>query len=378
MALYALGDLHISSTIWDLQKSITGDSAFMLEEIKALLSGDDDLVLVGDIWDSSEPGPVLLRLFREWAEEVTAAGNRLWALQGNHDKRLVSWPDALTSCVTPIGNGEEVMIAGNRCRGFDYAPRDVIAKRMAWLGTQVLPEILFVHQAAKQYLEIGQWNLDLEWIPAGIPVVVMADIHEPWETQIRQGQWAGYTGAGHTRSITEARHPKSVLWIPADRPLERIPIRSRAIKAFKLEAATLESTRKDVRAWVQGTMAADDRKTAPVDVLGPVVYLTYTSDVPSAPDLILEAVADLGVQVHIVGRPVVLHAAGTTRADLATAVQGIPGIPDLLDKSGLAKTPETRGIVLELIRPGKASEIRCRLDIIRAQFFKDYDARVTA
>ena len=381
--LYALGDLHISDTIWERQRSVTGDSAFMLSEIKSLLSGDDDLVLVGDVFDETEPGSTLGRMFREWAEAVAAAGNRIWVLQGNHDKQILAWPVALTSCLTYIGDGQEVIIAGKRCRALDYAPRDTIAKKLAWLGTQPLPEILFLHQAVKQYLDIeGCWNCDLDWVPAGIPLIVMGDIHEPWGHMIRPGQYACYTGAGHTRSITEAKHPKSVLQISTDEgeyDLVRFPIRSRVIKEASCCAATLESLREGVRGWVRGLLAQDRPEQASVSLwaplaeLPPVLHLTYSDDCPSAPELIREAIADLGVPLFILGHPVVTRATGTTRVDLATAVQGIPTIPALLEKSGLAKTPEVAGAVIELIRPGKAAEIRGRLDLIRAQFFKDYD-----
>jgi len=384
MTLYALGDLHISATIWDLFRAISGDSAFMLSELKGLLSGDDDLVLCGDVFDSSEPGPTLTRMFREWAEDVTAAGNRLWAIQGNHDKRIVSWTDAVTSCVTYVGNGAPFSIAGIRCAALDYAPRDTIARKLAELGTRKeLPEILFLHQAVRQYLDIdGTWNCDLEWVPAGIPLVVLGDIHEPWGAPVRSSQdvgfqYACYTGAGHTRSITEAKHGKSVLRINSTsgtpRDITRVPIRSRAIAAASLTAATLEKTREGVRGWVKHLASGNAQETAPASLLTPVIHLTYTDDVPSAPELLREAVADLGIEVIIMPYPVVVRTTGTSRVDLAAAVAGIPGIPALLEKSGLAKSQQVASVVLDLIRPGKPAEIRGRLDVVRAQFFADYD-----
>lgn len=380
MTLYALGDLHISATIWDRFRGVTGDSAFMLSEIKGLLSGDDDLVLCGDVFDSSEPGPQLLQLFREWAEDVTAAGNRLWAFQGNHDKRILSWPGALTSCVIHIGHGDPVTIAGTRCVALDYAPRDIIARKLAELGTsKELPEILFLHQAVRQYLDIdGTWNCDLEWVPAGIPLVVLGDIHEPWGCTVRPGQYAAYTGAGHTRSITEAKHQKSVLRVTQSTgvpsfDLERVPIRSRAIKAASLTAATLEKTREEVRGWVRSLASGNEQEMAPASLLAPALHLTYTDDVPSAPELIQEAIADLGIEVVVMPHPVVVRTTGVTRVDLAAAVAGIPTIPALLQKSGLAKSEQVASVVLDLIRPGKPAEIRGRLDVVRAQFFADYD-----
>lgn len=377
--LYALGDLHISHLIWEQNRSVTGDSAFLLSELKSLLAGDDDLVLVGDIFDATEPGPVLGRMFREWAEDVTAAGNRLWVIQGNHDKRAVPWPLALTSCVTYFGDGVPVTIAGHRIRGLDYAPRDILARKLAELGTQELPEILFLHQSTRQYLDLGDWNCDLEWVPAGIPLVVLGDIHEPWGTAVRPGQYACYTGAGMVRNISEARHLKSVLQIrdaaKGSPGLNRVPIRSRAIRAASLTAATLEKTREEVRGWVKDLASGIRPETAPVGILPPVLHLTYTDDVPSAPDLIKEAVADLGVQLHLLTHPVVVRAVGATRVDLAVAVQGIPTIPALLDQSGLAKKPQVSDLVLDLIRPGKSSEIRDRVALQRGEFFKAYDAK---
>jgi hypothetical protein len=379
--LYAIGDLHISNSIWERLKGAHGDSAFMLAEIKGLLTGDDDLVLVGDIFDASEPGPTLGRMFREWAEDVSAAGNRIWVLQGNHDKRVVPWPLALSSCVTYIGDGTPVTIAGVPVRALDYQPRDLLARKLAEMGTEPLPEILFLHQSAKQYLDVGDWNLDLEWVPEGIPLVVMGDIHEPWGCPVRPGQYACYTGAGHTRSITEARHGKSVLGITSDgheHDIQRFPIRSRAIRAASLVAATLERTREEVRAWVRELMAGNGLETAPVGMLPPILHLTYTDDVPSAPDLIQEAITDLGTKMFILAHPVSTRTQNVLRMDPAAAAQGIPTIPALLDASGLAKRPEVRDLTLDLIRPGKASEIRDRIALRRGEFFKAYDAKAPA
>ena len=60
-----------------------------------------------------------------------------------------------------------------------------------------------------------------------------------------------YTGASHTRSITEAKHEKSLLVYKADGGVERLEFGSRPIRAFGMDDATKDTTVTEIREWLK-------------------------------------------------------------------------------------------------------------------------------
>ena len=345
------GDIHLSHTIWELYRQITGDSRVALNQIAEAVTsrGIKHLVIAGDLFNSTDPHPALVERFREFAETLSTAGTDLWFIQGNHDRRVVPWARAVSGHTKWIGDGVPVEIGGRTVVGFDYAPRDVTATNLAKAGTLGDIDILVLHQFAKQYIGAEtSWNLDLEWVPDNVRDVVMGDIHEPWSKLVGTHRcW--YTMAPQTRSITEAPHPKSILVLDEAGEWNRVGIASRRIKAWSITAENHESTLSEIRTWL-----TDAAESSAATGLPPVVYLTYDDTLPSAVELTEELIKAMRVDAFIVSRGTLTRVnPGIRPGDPKT---DIPGPGDFLARC-ISEGSPAFALALDLItsEPGKAS-----------------------
>jgi hypothetical protein len=365
-------DIHLSHTIWEAQRQISGDSQVALNEIAKASSaaGLSDLILAGDIFDVADPHPGLVEMFRRFAEDVTASGIRLWYIQGNHDRRVVPWAKAASGLVEWIGDGTPRVIGGRTVVGFDYAPRESIATSLAALGTAGPVDLLILHQFARQYMDIdGCWNLDLEWVPDNVGDVVMGDIHEPWSGIVGKHRcW--YTHAPQTRSITEAKHPKSLLVLDAEGEWSRKPLASRPIRAWSMTDENKDTTVSEIRGWLAHV-------SGPAADLGlpPVVYLLFDTTVTAAPDLVHEVIRHLGITAFVVSREIQGGPAGTIRTDTAAAVSEIPGPEAFVARL----IPDTNSLAYSLAldfldaHAGKTA-ITAKIEHARNRFFQSVTA----
>ena len=231
-AFVALGDIHLSDYIWRDLPDIRGDAELGLRNlVDQAIRLNVPAVIVGDLYDRAEQRDAgSIRIFDTQMARLKAAGLPCYAIQGNHDKRSIPWY-ALNPHVRHIGDGQPVEINGVACRGLDYALHDTIRERLGNLGLDgELPEVLFLHQAVRQALKFdGAWNCDLEWVPEGIPLVVMGDIHREWEMTFRPGQRALYTGSGCPRNRDEFG-PRTILGVRRNLEWDRLPVPTRAMR----------------------------------------------------------------------------------------------------------------------------------------------------
>jgi hypothetical protein len=265
-AFIAAGDIHLTPLIWRPQVNITGDAELAFAAlIDVAIENMLPLVLVGDIFDTVEPGPQMIRFFRKQMDRLYDERVHVYAIDGNHDKRSPSWSSAVHEWVQYIGDGHQVTIGGVNCRGLDYALKDDIVESLAKLTQD--PEIgktqvLFLHQAVKQALKWeGKWNCDLDWVPKSIPLVVMGDIHVEWDHDLGAGRRALYTGATHLRDIGQ-RGPKSCVLVNRDLTWSRLPLPYRLVERFNLSKAEDVDA---VETWLK-------EATATVPELPPVAY----------------------------------------------------------------------------------------------------------
>ena len=268
-AFLALGDIHLSPLVWLKYRNIAGDSEQAFKSFIDLgIELHLPLVLVGDIWDSVKPPSSMLKFFRQQVDRCQQECVAVYAIQGNHDKQVVPWYVAAHDHVTHLGDGTPHTIGGVNCVGFDYALKDTIQRQLTELGTGPLPQCLLLHQACRQALGFeNAWNCDLEWVPEGVPLVVMGDIHIEWEKEFRAGCWAYYTSVSHARDISQ-RGPKTCLLVNDDLTVERLPIFSRQIGAFRCTAADQVAA---AEAWLQQALATPA-------ALPPAVWLYETVD----------------------------------------------------------------------------------------------------
>jgi DNA repair exonuclease SbcCD nuclease subunit len=225
--LACLGDIHLDTCIWRKLKHVTGDAYLGYKQfIDVAKEHKVPAVVVGDLFDSNKPDPVLVKMHCSLMDYAKDNNVPVWTLQGNHDKASIPW-----SSVHPwpecIGDGTIRSYKGHRIAAKDYALMDDIHEWLLSLERSK-PDLVFMHQAAKQVLKFeGAWNCDLDFVPEAVKLVVMGDIHQELEMPIKGGK-AFYTGAGHARDIGQVG-PKSVLLVNDDLSITRQTIKSRNI-----------------------------------------------------------------------------------------------------------------------------------------------------
>jgi hypothetical protein len=365
-----IGDLHLSFTIWESRREITGDSDLGLSEILKVCKSRDirDLILPGDIFDSPDPHPALVYKFRDFVERASEQGTSVSFIQGNHDKRVLSWGQAVSGDAHWIGDGQLREIAGTAVRAFDYTSRDDLAAKLAEVESNGVPsDVIVMHQACKQYLDIeGCWSLDLDWVPELAGDIVMSDIHEPWGGP-RSGRWAGYTGAMTTRSINEARHPKSVLLRHPGGVFERVPILSRAITQFAVTADNIEGLMPSIRDFIAYAGSIQDLTRLPG-----VIYVTYDNSIVSAPEIIADTIKAAKSDVFVVPKFTGSQKAAIT-FDPSVAAEGVPEITTFV--SGFLKPeddPRAHGLALDLLDGTQGKEgIVAQMESARQRFLQE-------
>ena len=80
-----ISDLHIGKRLHEV--SLLDDQAYILEEICKILRDEkpDAVLIAGDIYDKSAPSAEAVRLFDDFLSELSADGQMVFAISGNHD-----------------------------------------------------------------------------------------------------------------------------------------------------------------------------------------------------------------------------------------------------------------------------------------------------
>lgn len=230
----ALGDIHLDPVIWRRLKAVTGDAEVAFKSFIDLgLQLNIPLVIVGDLFDVVNPPSEMTKVFREQMDRCQTAGVPVYAIQGNHDKTVPPWYNALHDWPIHIGDGKPVVISGLSCCGLDYKLKPEFKASLEQLPDGI--DVLFIHQAVRQALSFdGAWNADLADIPQSIKLVVMGDIHTQTEYALGSGGRALYTGSSHARDM-EQRGPKSCTLVKSDLTTERLQLVVRDIERFAVQ-----------------------------------------------------------------------------------------------------------------------------------------------
>jgi DNA repair exonuclease SbcCD nuclease subunit len=271
-ALLCMGDLHLSHLIWYRHKDIADDALVAFTElVDRAIEMAIPLVLVGDLNDTVTPPTDIVEFIRSQVDRCAAAAVPIYFIDGNHDKRPTPWLTAISDWPIHIGHGELTEINGITVAGFDYALAIDIQTKLATLASLPdRPQVLFLHQAVRQGLGFeNAWNCDLDWVPDGIPLVVMGDIHAPTQYRLRDGGTALYTGSTHPRNLGELG-TKSMVVVNEDLTWARVPfVQQRSIFFTHL----LEGQADELEPFFD--WAADAGSNAQ---LPPVLWLKYTID----------------------------------------------------------------------------------------------------
>ena len=80
-----ISDLHLGKRLHEV--SFLEDQAYILEEIREILRDErpDAVLIAGDIYDKSAPSAEAVRQFDDFLSELSADGQAVFAISGNHD-----------------------------------------------------------------------------------------------------------------------------------------------------------------------------------------------------------------------------------------------------------------------------------------------------
>lgn len=235
------GDLHVTPYIWSGQRHVRGDAEFGFDRVidQAIELYDSGrikaLCLLGDLFDTVNPPTGCIQHVRRGIDRLQQSGCRLLFIDGNHDKRPTPWLTAIHSHPEWVGDGQPFDFEGLTIAGLDYQEFDQVGEFVQNLGDEV--DVLLLHQTIRQYMDIaGAWEVDLSDIGSNVRRVICGHVHDVWETQFGDDQWAYYTGSTHARAIDQL-YPKSSLLLNRDLSVERLPLPSRQLLNLPLSVA---------------------------------------------------------------------------------------------------------------------------------------------
>ncbi len=272
----ALGDLHLDHLIWRAQRQVTGDAFVGLRSFLDIAASHKlPAVYLGDIFDTQDPDSSLVAMFRTEAERFHQNGSAQYFIQGNHDKRPVPWCSAVCPYIQHVGDGTVHQIGGVSVVGYDYCSAAEIEASLADLSSRrPIPDILLIHQAVRQVLPWeGAWNCDLDWVPDGVKLCLMGDIHKTQEVKMRNGGAAWYSGSSHARSVDEMGS-KYCLVVHDDLSVAPVELNHRAMNRY---LATPTSPLDQLLPKIEVDLReAEDRPSQ--RLLRPLVWIAYTED----------------------------------------------------------------------------------------------------
>jgi hypothetical protein len=170
-----------------------------------------------------------------------------------------------------------------------------------------------------------------------------------------------------TRSINEARHPKSVLLRHPGGVFERAPILSRAITQFAVTADNIEGLMPSIRDFIAYAGSIQDLTRLPG-----VIYVTYDNSIVSAPEIIADTIKAAKSDVFVVPKFTGSQKAAIT-FDPSVAAEGVPEITTFV--SGFLKPeddPRAHGLALDLLDGTQGKEgIVAKIESARQRFLQE-------
>jgi len=345
-------DTHLSEWIWRSAPEIYGDAFESFRQIvdHTLSIRAEALVLGGDVFDGV-PSSVSMRFWLSETERLAKAGIKVLGVQGQHGRTMngVSWHAVHPNCTDIDGLTTEIfpevfLLALNRLPAVELEEtlRDIPFNLL-----RSRTKILVLHQLVKGAVPdvegLKNWDLDPEWIPDSIPLVLLGDLHEPYSVQ-RGVSKLIYSGSTHLRSISEP-DDKSFLVVSEDLSVERVPLRTR------------EFRRPAIFSDDQLAAAIADLETAK---RGAVAYAKYDPAVKNAYEALKSACAERGL--FLLARTIAqsrVSSAGTEVSDDAD-LESCLGLE--IDRE---KDPNAFSFGLELLLAAKPADA---IDKFRARF----------
>lgn len=261
---YFVGDLHLAAGAWRSMPGVRGDAYASFRQIvdEAVKEKPLFVVLGGDVFDARTPPPDACHVFIAGCAALEAAGVRVAFIQGQHErssardpddpKKTMPWCSALwPGCLwMEKGGYRGTKLDGKRkdsprLAGCDNRPG---AEMQEWLGK--VPEnvdVLILHQSLKG-VGGGDWDLDPAWVPPTVQLVLLGDIHIPYEETVGTTRFV-YSGSTAMHSVDEPLD-KSFLKVMPDLSVVRAPLKTRPFLELSVRS------RADLAAAVEKLKAA--------------------------------------------------------------------------------------------------------------------------
>lgn len=238
-------DLHIAPAAWSSMPKVAGDSYDSFQQIVeyCLQKAPSALILGGDIFDAPSPDPVSVRHFITGVLRLCGAGIPVLAVQGQHGRcRQLSWTNVV-DCVTELDPLPLYRVGNFVIKGLDNRTPVDLEAALKTIDPSV--NTLILHQACKGALPdrdgAVSWNLDPGWVPDHIRLVLLGDIHRPWETSRTSTKGHTipmvYSGSIAMQSIDETPR-KSFLVVNNDFTYVRVPLKTRYFDKIELKFRT--------------------------------------------------------------------------------------------------------------------------------------------
>lgn len=286
-----VADLHLSPVIWAEQPEIAGDAYESLQQIDRHLEANAGsatwVILGGDIFDKT-PTPQCMYEYLHFVASVSRFSG-MSAIQGQHGRSsTLPW----TSVCSQVGklHGQKIKLFGEqragRGMGFDRMPAAELEKALAEVPEDV--SVLFLHQMAKGCVpdirgEAQPWDLDPEWVPAHVKLVLMGDLHKAIEFTNSRGTRFVYSGSISQRSIDEPTK-KSFIRVYEDLTYKRIALKTRE---FSRELIRNE---QELTAFIEKLPSYEEQS---------VVEIRYEPSVEGLENRVREAVSKLNPAIFL-------------------------------------------------------------------------------
>lgn len=301
MKLLFAADLHLDPLIWKDLPDVRGDAHDSWKQIvvAAIDRKVEAVILGGDVFDTHPPSESV-RCFLEGVWQLKEKGIPILAIQGQHgyDRRL-AWSsldpyvqdlDAASFVTVPL-----TAVVGStdfRIAGIDNLPPNQLQERLKALSSDV--NVLVVHQMIKGMVpsfggrEI--WNMDPDWVPGHVKLVLAGDYHSPVEATFR-GIKFKYNGSTVLRKIDEPDE-KFFHLIDEDFTVEAVKLVTRPVKRLLLLADKLE---EGELSSLKATMLQQHN--------GTVVYIKHNTKIPAVEEFFRSSNPNL----HYIFKPITVR-----------------------------------------------------------------------
>jgi DNA repair exonuclease SbcCD nuclease subunit len=229
-----VSDTHLHPMIWDDLPEVWGDAYRAFDQVCLRAVEDAEVTSVflgGDVFDR-HPESCAMECFIRNVVRLKEANKPVYAIQGQHGKvrtrgrtDVVPW-SSVHSWVRTLDKTPVLMLPKTYAVGIDNCGHEALKEALPHVSKKA--SVLFLHQMIKGGVplikDVQNWDLDPEWVPEHIKLVLAGDLHIPAEFPIPGGKLI-YNGSTCLRSIDEPEE-KFYTLVDENLNIERVSIPS--------------------------------------------------------------------------------------------------------------------------------------------------------